>query len=79
MSNQVRIKTQTMRLPLEGSLIAFISSLLTSKYIDMAVDLMVMPLSFSSSRVSVTRETPTFDADMKPAFKTSESVSVDFP
>ena len=53
--------------------------MLTSKYMEMAVDLMVMPRSFSSSRVSVKRISPAFDDAMIPAFETSESVNVDFP
>ena len=59
---------------MEGS-----SSLSTSKYIEMAVDLMVIPRSFSSSRVSVNRISPAFAPAMIPAFETSESVRVDFP
>jgi len=46
---------------------------------DIAVDLMVIPRSFSSSRVSVKRTSPVFDEAIIPAFDTSESVSVDFP
>lgn len=58
---------------------ALTSSLSTSKYIEMAVDLIVMPRSFSSSRVSVNRMSPAFADAMIPAFDTSESVSVDLP
>ena len=45
----------------------------------MAVDLIVIPRSFSSSLVSVNRMSPAFDEAMIPAFETSESVRVDFP
>ena len=55
------------------------SSLSISKYIDMAVDLMVIPRSFSSSLVSVYRVSPAFAPAMIPAFETRESVRVDFP
>ena len=55
------------------------SSLLTSKYIEMAVDLIVIPRSFSSSLVSVNRMSPAFAEAMIPAFETNESVRVDFP
>ncbi len=60
-------------------LIAPTSSLSTSKYMEMAVDLMVIPRSFSSSRVSVKRTSPAFALAMIPAFETRESVRVDFP
>src|SRR6266850_4005611 len=56
-----------------------ISALSISKYIDMAVDLMVIPRSFSSSLVSVYRTSPALAEAMIPAFETSESVRVDFP
>ena len=55
-----------------------ISALSISKYIDMAVDLMVIPRSFSSSLVSVYRTSPALAFAMIPAFETSESVRVDF-
>ena len=55
------------------------SSLSTSKYMEMAVDLIVIPRSFSSSLVSVNRMSPAFDPAMIPALDTSESVSVDLP
>ncbi len=55
------------------------SSLSTSKYMEIAVDLMVIPRSFSSSRVSVKRTSPALAAAMIPAFETNESVRVDFP
>lgn len=55
------------------------SSLSISKYIEMAVDLMVIPRSFSSSLVSVKRMSPAFAEAMIPAFETRESVRVDFP
>jgi hypothetical protein len=45
----------------------------------MAVDLIVIPRSFSSSLVSVNRTSPAFDEAIIPAFETSESVRVDFP
>jgi len=50
-----------------------------SKYIEMAVDLMVIPRSFSSSLVSVNRISPAFAEAIIPAFETRESVNVDFP
>ena len=43
------------------------------------MDLIVMPRSFSSSRVSVKRISPAFAEAIMPAFETSESVRVDFP
>ena len=46
---------------------------------EIAVDLIVIPRSFSSSLVSVNRMSPAFDEAMIPAFETSESVKVDFP
>lgn len=55
------------------------SSLSISKYIDIAVDLMVIPRSFSSGLVSVYRVSPAFALAMIPAFDTRESVRVDFP
>jgi len=45
----------------------------------MAVDLIVIPRSFSSSLVSVNRTSPAFAEAIIPAFETSESVRVDFP
>ena len=60
-------------------LIAERSSLSTSKYMEIAVDLMVIPRSFSSSLVSVNRISPAFAEAIIPAFETRESVSVDFP
>ena len=45
----------------------------------MAVDLIVMPRSFSSGLVSVNRTSPAFAEAIIPAFETSESVKVDFP
>lgn len=60
-------------------LIALTSSFSTSKYMEMAVDLMVIPRSFSSSRVSVNRMSPALADAMIPAFETRESVKVDFP
>lgn len=55
------------------------SSLLTSKYMEIPVDLIVIPRSFSSSLVSVKRMSPAFAEAMIPAFETRESVRVDFP
>lgn len=55
------------------------SSSRSSKYIEMAVDLMVMQRSCSSLRVSVKRISPALAPAMMPAFETSESVSVDLP
>ena len=46
---------------------------------DTPVDLMVMPRSASSARLSVKRAVPAACALMMPAFCTSESVSVDLP
>ncbi len=46
---------------------------------EMAVDLMVIPRSFSSSRVSVNRTSPAFALAIIPALETRESVRVDFP
>lgn len=46
---------------------------------EIAVDFMVIPRSFSSSRVSVNRISPALDEAMIPAFETRESVRVDFP
>ena len=43
------------------------------------VDLMVIPLSFSSFLVSVARASPAFDPAMMPALAKRESVRVDFP
>jgi len=60
-------------------LIASSSSLLTWKYIEIAVDLIVIPRSFSSGLVSVNRTSPAFAEAMIPAFETRESVKVDFP
>ena len=56
-----------------------ISSLSTSKYIEIAVDLIVIPRDISSSLVSVNRISPAFAEAMMPAFETKESVRVDFP
>lgn len=55
------------------------SSLSTSKYIEIAVDLIVIPRSFSSCRVSVNRTSPAFADAIMPALETKESVNVDFP
>lgn len=60
-------------------LMAPTSSLSTSKYIEIAVDLIVIPRSFSSSLVSVNRMSPAFAEAMIPAFDTRESVRVDLP
>jgi len=46
---------------------------------DTPVDLMVMPRSASSARLSVKRAEPAAAAEMMPAFCTKESVSVDLP
>ena len=46
---------------------------------EIAVDLMVIPRSFSSSLVSVNRISPALAEAIIPAFETRESVSVDFP
>ena len=51
----------------------------TSKYMEIAVDLMVMPRSFSSGLVCVNGISPAFDEAIIPAFETNESVRVDFP
>ena len=51
----------------------------TSKYMEIAVDLIVIPRSFSSSRVSVKRISPAFAVAIIPALETKESVNVDFP
>lgn len=51
----------------------------SSKYIDMAVDLIVIHLSCSSLRVSVNRVSPALEPAIIPALDTRESVSVDFP
>jgi hypothetical protein len=48
-------------------------------HMDTPVDLMVMPRSASSARLSVKRAVPAACALMMPAFCTSESVSVDLP
>ena len=66
-------------LPSVFCLMTSTSSLFISKYIEMAVDLMVIPRSFSSSRVSVKRMSPAFADAMIPALETRESVRVDFP
>ena len=58
---------------------ALISSLSTWKYIEIAVDLIVIPRSFSSGLVSVNRTSPVLAEAMIPAFETRESVKVDFP
>jgi len=55
------------------------SSLGSSKYIEMAVDLMVMPRSCSSARVSIARWSPALAEAMMPALDRSESVRVDLP
>ena len=65
--------------PSVACLIALTSSLSTSKYIEMAVLLIVIPRSISSWRVSVKRMSPAFELAMIPALDTSESVSVDLP
>ena len=54
-------------------------SLSTSKYIEIPVDLIVIPRSFSSSLVSVNRISPAFADAMIPALETRESVNVDLP
>lgn len=46
---------------------------------EIAVDLMVIPRSFSSCRVSVNLISPAFWVAMIPALETKESVRVDFP
>ena len=46
---------------------------------EIAVDLIVMPRSFSSSLVSVNRMSPALAAAIIPAFDTRESVRVDLP
>lgn len=65
--------------PIVSCLIAGRSSLSTSKYIEIAVDLIVMPRSFSSGLVSVSIASPAFDDAIMPAFETRQSVSVVFP
>merc|ERR1711884_616106 len=50
-----------------------------SKYMEMAVDLMVMHLSCSSFLVSVALVSPALEAAMMPALATRESVRVDLP
>lgn len=55
------------------------SSLGSSKYIEMAVDLMVIPRSCSSARVSIERASPALPVEMIPALARSESVRVDLP
>ena len=59
--------------------IALKSSLSISKYMEMAVDLIVIPRSFSSSRVTVNRISPAFAPAIIPALDTKESVRVDLP
>ena len=55
------------------------SSLSTSKYMERAVDLIVIPRSFSSGLVSVHFVVPAFAMTIIPALETSESVRLDFP
>ncbi len=55
------------------------SSSETSLYREIPVDLMVMPRSASSARVSVKRWSPAEAMEMIPAAATSESVRVDLP
>lgn len=56
-----------------------ISFMLTWKYIEIAVDLIVIPRSFSSFLEWVDGTRPAVSEEMNPAFATSESVKVDFP
>jgi hypothetical protein len=60
-------------------LIESTSCLSMLKYIEIAVDLIVIPRSFSSCLVSVKRISPAFDDAMIPALDTRESVRVDLP
>jgi hypothetical protein len=50
-----------------------------SKYMEIPVDLMVIPRSCSSARVSVKRASPALFEAIMPAFCTKESVNVDLP
>ena len=72
-------KGEDKKLPSVFCLIAAISSSLTRKYMEIAVDLIVIPRAFSSSLVSVNRVSPALDEAIIPAFETRESVKVDFP
>mmetsp|Transcript_19713 Transcript_19713/g.68342 ORF Transcript_19713/g.68342 Transcript_19713/m.68342 type:complete len:238 (-) Transcript_19713:45-758(-) len=55
------------------------ADILYSKNMEMPVDLIVMPRSASSARVSVYRVSPACFCAMMPALATRESVSVDLP
>lgn len=66
-------------LPSVACLMSSKSSFSSSKNMEIAVDLMVIPRSCSSARVSVARASPARELAMIPALDNRESVKVDLP